>query len=315
MDISIVIPTYEGIATLKKCLRMLRRQQADDTIFSYEIIVVIDKKDRRTEEWFSKEGRRYPQLQIIRAQGAGVNSARNKGIEESQGEIIFFLDDDCVPPHKTWLNEVFSVFCLYPDADVIGGGYRCRERKDILAISRNKLDAFYVQCNRNSSGETAVLLGGDCGYRRKIFEKCGAFDETIHYGSAEKEMHDRIRKKGIKMLYCEKLSVFHSTPKKNIIVYFNKSFKQGAGQGYSTMRNGSLSLPAGCVNQRFWFIVIARECEGRLMGKSLTSLFLLGNAFFYHMGKMYGVFKCAIKESLFNRTLKFIRAGNFLWKS
>ncbi|MBU0634333.1 MAG: glycosyltransferase family 2 protein [Candidatus Omnitrophica bacterium] len=288
MDISIIIPTCDGVSTLKRCLRMLGRQRVKYDSFSWEIIIVMDKKDRTTEQWFFTGSRRYSKVKLFRARGEGVNSARNKGIEEANGEILFFLDDDCVPAHKLWLNEVLLTFRLHRDADAIGGGYRCRDKFDICAISRNKLNNFYVQSNTSPSGETAVLLGGDCGYRREIFQSCGVFDDTMHYGSAEKEMQDRIRKNGGRMLCFEKLSIFHITPPKPISVYLIKSFKQGAGQAYSRIKNSSSSLPDGRTNQRFWFLTIANEFEGRLIDKFFIALFLLINSAFYFSGKIYG---------------------------
>ena len=52
----------------------------------------------------------------------GSSWARNQGIEKAKGDVIAFLDDDCIPP-SFWLESLINALDRY-QADGVGGSYR-----------------------------------------------------------------------------------------------------------------------------------------------------------------------------------------------
>lgn len=88
--VSVVIPVYNGEKYLGECLYSVVNQTLSDV----EIIVVnnasCDNSDNIIKEFLSK----YPNIKYFFQENKGVSSARNKGIENSNGEFLYFLDSD-----------------------------------------------------------------------------------------------------------------------------------------------------------------------------------------------------------------------------
>ena len=91
--VSVVIPTV-GRETLHLCQNALEKQ----TRVPNEVIIVRDLRRR------------------------GASWARNEGIRQAQGDLIAFLDDDCVPS-ENWLEYLILTIDKY-DADGVGGTYQ-----------------------------------------------------------------------------------------------------------------------------------------------------------------------------------------------
>ncbi len=76
-----------------------------------EIIYVDDGSDDDTLELATNN---FPQVKIISQLHSGVAAARNKGIEESKGEWIVFLDGDDIFPYN-YLEEKYKAIKEHPD--------------------------------------------------------------------------------------------------------------------------------------------------------------------------------------------------------
>ncbi len=101
--ISIVIPLYNAESSIVETLESVRAQT---TAHPFELIVVNDGSTDRSSEivqnWFAD----HPEIsaRIITQPNSGVSQARNRGVQESRGQWIAFLDsDDC------WSSEKLSV--------------------------------------------------------------------------------------------------------------------------------------------------------------------------------------------------------------
>jgi glycosyltransferase involved in cell wall biosynthesis len=92
---SVIIPTYNRAALLDETLASAAAQ----TYRPLEIIVVDDGSTDDTLEvvnhWrMQVEDEAYVELRYFRQENSGVGSARNRGLIESRGEFIQFLDSD-----------------------------------------------------------------------------------------------------------------------------------------------------------------------------------------------------------------------------
>jgi glycosyltransferase involved in cell wall biosynthesis len=91
IQVSVIIPTYNTARYVVEAVESVRAQTYND----YEIVVIDDGSTDETEQVM----RRYqPPVRYIRQQNGGVAVARNRGIAESTGRYIAFLDAD-----DTWL--------------------------------------------------------------------------------------------------------------------------------------------------------------------------------------------------------------------
>jgi len=86
--LSVIIPLYNKELYIKDTILSVLNQSFSD----FEIVIVNDgSKDKSLQVVNNiKDGR----IRIINQQNAGVSAARNRGMNEAQGEYIFFLDAD-----------------------------------------------------------------------------------------------------------------------------------------------------------------------------------------------------------------------------
>ncbi|UCD35747.1 MAG: glycosyltransferase, partial [Nitrospiraceae bacterium] len=112
--ISVVIPNYNMAATIGRCL-----EAAFASMYgNFEVVVVDDHSDDNSVEVITS----YP-CRLIRLEGrAGTSRARNTGALNSRGDIIFFIDADCLLQKDT-LSIVNRSAALAGPGVVIGGTY------------------------------------------------------------------------------------------------------------------------------------------------------------------------------------------------
>ena len=88
--ISIIIPVYNAERYLRQCIESLIAQTFKD----WEAILVNDgSKDGSLaicQEYASKDSR----LRVVDKPNGGPSSARNRGLDEAQGEYVYFMDAD-----------------------------------------------------------------------------------------------------------------------------------------------------------------------------------------------------------------------------
>jgi len=96
LAISVVVPTYNRIESLRLTLAGLAKQTIDPELF--EVVVVSDGSTDGTDLWLKGVVSEYAYaLRPIFQQNSGPSAARNRGIAESRGDIVVFLDDDVEP--------------------------------------------------------------------------------------------------------------------------------------------------------------------------------------------------------------------------
>ena len=113
MMISIVIPLYNKEQTIVNTLNSVFKQ----TYSNFEIVIINDGSTDNSVKIINQNFD-DARIRIINQKNAGVSAARNKGIEESRGEWISFLDgdDEWLP---NYLEEVQKAIEKYPNNSII----------------------------------------------------------------------------------------------------------------------------------------------------------------------------------------------------
>ena len=118
LAISVVVPTFNRKDNLKRTLDGLARQEMDPSRF--EVVVVSDGSTDGTDEWLSEVVDGYPfRLRPVRQANSGPAVARNRGIEEAEGDVIVFVDDD-IEPQPELLARHLAHHESHPAVAVIG---------------------------------------------------------------------------------------------------------------------------------------------------------------------------------------------------
>ncbi len=170
MFVSVVIPTFNRRQLVRGAVASVCAQRDAD----YEIIVVDDGSTDGTAEALRAEfGSR---IRVVCTENHGVSSARNRGVAESHGELIAFLDsDDLWLPAKLAAQARF--FAEHADAAIcqteeiwLRNGVRVNPCKHHEKPSGDIFEASLRLCLVSPS---AVMM------RRLLFETVGGFDESL----------------------------------------------------------------------------------------------------------------------------------------
>jgi len=92
--VSVIVCTYNREQYIERNLDSLSRQSL--SVENYEVIIIINNSTDNTVATCKSFIESHPELQIkyFNESNLGLSFARNRGIQESKGEIISFIDDD-----------------------------------------------------------------------------------------------------------------------------------------------------------------------------------------------------------------------------
>jgi glycosyltransferase involved in cell wall biosynthesis len=113
-EVSVIVVVHNERERIVDCLRSLEEQIIGST--DVEVVVVDDGSDDGTP---NVVGDSFPNVRLIRKANEGADFSRNRGIEESRGALIAFIDSDCVA-RDGWINTLAEVLRHDPST-VVGG--------------------------------------------------------------------------------------------------------------------------------------------------------------------------------------------------
>jgi glycosyltransferase involved in cell wall biosynthesis len=219
MFATISIPTYNRPDTLAATLESLRELRCPKGV-DYEILIVDNNSNDHTPDVIKK----YAELLLPRLRGVfepkqGLSHARNRALQEAQGEIVCFLDDDVIVD-PGWLSAVAEAFDKY-SAAVVGGRtyliYPCQrpswlsEKREIFLSHLNYGDEVIVNIDKD-------LFGLNFSVNRDMAIQVGGFDLSLGRcgkslsSGEESDLLRRIRAKGGIAVYEPKAVVGHIVP-------------------------------------------------------------------------------------------------------
>ena len=134
MNVSIVLPTRNGAATLPAVLDAISRQRVD---FPFEVIAVDSSSTDGTADLLR---RRVDRLLSVAADAFDHGLTRNLGIEQARGELVVLLVQDALPAADSWLAALTAP--LFADDRLAGTFARQLPRPDASPIARYYLDRW-----------------------------------------------------------------------------------------------------------------------------------------------------------------------------
>jgi len=212
MYISVVIPTYNRLPILQKCLIALEHQAFTDTkIAGYEIILVDDGSSDRTLAWLAENQPNLPHVKVIEQNHQEAAAARNLGVKQSSGDTIVFIDSDLV------VTETF----LQSHADALVKGEQDLNSDRLFTygavINTNNFDNPTAEPYKITDFSAAYFATGNVAISRKWLEAAGLFDTGFQlYGWEDLELGVRLKKLDLKLIKCPQAVGYHWHPAFNL---------------------------------------------------------------------------------------------------
>ena len=207
MDISIVIPTKNGIKTIEGCLKAINSQK---TKITYEIIVVDSGSSDGTVNIAEKYGCK---IINIPPQEFSHGYSRNLGADKADGKILIFLNQDAIPHNDMWMEKLVAQ--IYDNS--VATFSRQVPYSDTHDVEKVFLNRLYADIPRTINEESlkrrtlqsSVLLSTVSTAIRKDILNQFRFSEKIIMNE-DLELAARLIKSGYTIRYVPDSIVTHS---------------------------------------------------------------------------------------------------------
>jgi cellulose synthase/poly-beta-1,6-N-acetylglucosamine synthase-like glycosyltransferase len=201
--LSVVVPAYNATGVLPRSLGALRASQLPR--HQWELIVVDDGSSDET----SHIAARYADTVVtLPGKPHGPAYARNRGFEVSRGDVVAFIDSDCVVRPDT-LTLLLERFDREPDVGAVFGSYDVNPPAPGIMSQYRNLVHHYV--HQHNAGDVETFWAGTGGVRRDVFAEAGMYDEW-HYSKPQIEdieLGARIRALGRRIVLDPRIQVTH----------------------------------------------------------------------------------------------------------
>ena len=207
MFVSVIIPTYNRLPILEKCLKALENQIITAEIDGFEIVVVDDGSIDGTTHWIKENSNDLPHVRLLEQEHGGPAEGRNLGFENSTGDIIVFIDSDLVVKDDFLDSHVNSLTRSW----VKRGNRKSFTYGTVINTANFKdptSEPFKFQ-----DFSWAYFATGNVAIDRLVLEQSGLFDTTFRlYGWEDLELGERLRRMDVELVKCPKAVGYHWHP-------------------------------------------------------------------------------------------------------
>ncbi len=169
---SVVIPTFNRADMVSQAVLSVLEQTFGD----HEVVVVDDGSTDGTREALSPY---IDRIRYVHQENAGVAAARNRGIAESRGEYLAFLDsDDLFAPRM--LEQARQTFERYPEAGAVFTAEieLDAQERPCRVVTKKTRGEFFTPAGMIGT-DTRVGSGRPGIVRRQWVEELGGYDESL----------------------------------------------------------------------------------------------------------------------------------------
>ena len=216
--VTVLLPTYNRAEILPACIRKVISQDFSD----WELIILDDCSDDRTpdiaHEYAVLDNRIFYHRNTVR-KGTPVN--RNAGIDQSRGELIFFIEDD-LTLDPACLKLLVETYDSLKDTKPVGGvmprlieggaaspEVNCENPMIFNRFTGEVFSNYSVICDH----VVQTLSMHACSlYPKAVLESVGGYSSryTGNYYREETDLDFRILRKGYTFFYNSRAFGYHN---------------------------------------------------------------------------------------------------------
>src|SRR5512136_2079386 len=193
--VSIIIPVMDRAEELGRCLDSISRLRYPKE--KLEIIVVDDGSRDNSKEVAASFG-----AVVLDSGGTGTGpaAARNCGSRVARGELLAFIDSDCIASPE-WLEELVGLFDD-PEVAAVGGfvdGMHTSSFLDRYELAMSSLTLGNRERSGQQGDDTFYLPSCNLLVRSSAFRSSAGFDPEMHVGE-DVDLSWRLRDSGHRII-------------------------------------------------------------------------------------------------------------------
>lgn len=207
MFLSVVIPTYNRLPILEKCLRALEKQRLGAPLEGYEVVLVDDGSTDDTVAWLLRNSAQFPHVRLVQQDHGGPAEGRNRGVGHARGDVIVFIDSDLVVTETFLLSHALRLQQSWQQR----GDRLCFTYGAVINTANFEQPTSEPHKLRDLSW--AYFATGNVAIDREVLEQSGLFDTRFRlYGWEDLELGERLRRMGVVLVRCPEAVGYHWHP-------------------------------------------------------------------------------------------------------
>ena len=209
-EVTVVIPTYNRIDTLRHVIPALLRQDVRSD--RYEIVVADSNSDDGTAAYLADVAHDYPRVRHLPGAYTGRAMARNAGIAAARGAVVMFTDADIIASSDL-LSRHLAHYADDANVSVIGMELQVSSFEDYERLRDRPLERRPLHPSSRKTLSWLYYLTGNASARKRDLDRVGRFDENFTgYGHEDLELGYRLQKAGVKIVYDPHAIDYHWHP-------------------------------------------------------------------------------------------------------
>jgi glycosyltransferase involved in cell wall biosynthesis len=215
--VSVIVPTYNASDSIAACLRAIVAQSYADI----EILICDDGSTDDTPAIVTAVD--DSRIRILRSEvNDGPSAARNRGIRQAAGEIVFFTDGDVEVDHD-WIRNGLRHF---DDRAIVG-----IEGK-VIYVSTGYSPRYSDRIVQNLHG--GEYMTANAAYRKTALEGAGLFDEALRQYE-DRDLAMRARQLG-RIAFAEDAVAVHMRDRYNTRSFMQEAVEVGLSLDFEKPR-------------------------------------------------------------------------------
>ena len=192
----------------------------------FEVVIVDAYSQDRTCDIVREYAGKYDNIHL-HLKGGTRGVGRNYGVEMAQGDVVAFVDGDCIA-NPFWLREIRSSFSDEGTSVVAGKtinlGYAPFAELERVELVKSGFDVTYPSCN--------------LAYRRELFLAISGFDPQF-MTAEDIDLNYRAVSTGATIEYNPK-AIIYAMARDTFVGFFKQAFWNGFGRKQLTLKHGRL---------------------------------------------------------------------------
>jgi GT2 family glycosyltransferase len=233
--VSIIIPTFNRLAELERCLESIGRMNRSG--FNVELIIVNDGGAAPDDQRLTSLANGV-ELHLLSQPQSGPAAARNLGVRAARGDWFAFIDDDCLLP-SDWPARVSDAIRRHPGSMIGGRTVNDLTTNAFSEASQTLVEYVYEYYNIQSRQRTPMFASNNMLVPAAPLKALGGFDERFRTAE-DRELCRRWNDAGHATVYEPGVVVLHAHDL-NMASMLRQHFAYGRGAfPYWEKKSGSL---------------------------------------------------------------------------
>lgn len=202
--ISVIIPHLDQPQALRACLLSLAEQAGVKQ--AVEIIVVDNGSKVLPVETCAA----FASVTLLSEATPGPGPARNRGVSHASGEILAFIDADCLAGNG-WLAEIERQFSSDPERSILGGDVRIAYADTDHLTMLEAYESVFAYRMKEYIAKQGFTGTGNLAIRADVFSAVGRFGGIEV--AEDRDWGQRALRQGYRTHYCPGMVVYHPARK------------------------------------------------------------------------------------------------------